>query len=431
MNKERGSVVIIVSFCIVLFITILAFIVNVGYLSATKNIYENAAEAAAMAGAARLCDGDAIDVAKQIAEENGAPQGSVTVTLGFYDEENEKFYPEGSGDYPEDEYNNAVLVSIQSTENTILGSFLGKEQTQVRAEAVAYAIPYGLLSLGTDSGQGIYTDMQWDDEHPPELQDMGIIYANNEIDFTKPPKLTGVNMVRAINSISNCPEGKLVTEEVHIPPIDWDKLREQAQENGKIITVDDFPSNEHYYDPDDPSTYREDSFGNRYVHDPRGYKLLLKGGDYGGRTYYISTENGNFGIHNEIYVQGQGETYATNLTIASEPNFLFERPMGGYLHLGGKSREDIVRIYCKENIGSPYVGFAQKMEGVIFYTEKDFRYRCSTSHPSPGDEDIQYMRVIAGGSIRLRGYYYAVGLTINGHFGPPCKPCVIRLGRLH
>jgi len=123
--------------------------------------------------------------------------------------------------------------------------------------------------------------------------------------------------------------------------------------------------------------------------------------------------------------------YSNYLTIASEPNFLFERPMGGYLHLGGKSREDIVRIYCKENIGSPYFAFHQKMEGVIFYTEKDFTYRCSSTHPSPGDEDIQYMRVIAGGRIRLRGYYYAVGLTINGHFGPPCKPCVIRLGRLH
>ncbi len=147
IRSQQGSVAVVVAFFLVGLLMMFAFVLNTGYLYGKKNTYQNAAEAAAMAGAARLCEGDAIDVAKQIAEENGVNPKYVEVQLGFYDVENEKFYPEGSSDYPEDEYNNAVLVSIQSTENTILGSFLGKEQTQAGALTVAYLKRYSIVSL--------------------------------------------------------------------------------------------------------------------------------------------------------------------------------------------------------------------------------------------------------------------------------------------
>ncbi|RLB34665.1 MAG: hypothetical protein DRH12_17270, partial [Deltaproteobacteria bacterium] len=84
LKSQKGSIAITAAIFIMAFITVLAFLVNAGYLYSEKSIYQNAAEAAAMAGAVRLCDGDAIGVAKQIAIENGAPQGSVSVTLGFY-----------------------------------------------------------------------------------------------------------------------------------------------------------------------------------------------------------------------------------------------------------------------------------------------------------------------------------------------------------
>jgi len=126
MKSQRGSIAIMAAIFMTVFIAVLAFMVNAGYLYGEKNRYQNAAEAAAMAGAARLCDEDAIEVATQIAMENGAPQGSVTGTLGFYDVESEQFYPEGSDEYPDGEYNNAVMVRIQRTENTIL-RFSGQE----------------------------------------------------------------------------------------------------------------------------------------------------------------------------------------------------------------------------------------------------------------------------------------------------------------
>jgi len=58
---------------------------------------------------------------------------------------------------------------------------------------------------------------------------MGMIHANNEINFIKPPVLTGSNRVAAVNSISNCPEEVSGTEDVNIPPVDWEWLQAEAR----------------------------------------------------------------------------------------------------------------------------------------------------------------------------------------------------------
>ncbi|RLB04025.1 MAG: hypothetical protein DRG83_05720, partial [Deltaproteobacteria bacterium] len=69
--SSSGSMAIVVAFGLVTLCSFLAFLLNTGLLYGNRNLYQNAAEAAAMAGAIRLCDEDTIDVARQIAIENG------------------------------------------------------------------------------------------------------------------------------------------------------------------------------------------------------------------------------------------------------------------------------------------------------------------------------------------------------------------------
>ena len=394
-----------------------------------------------MAGAVSLCDGDPEGVARQVAIDNGLPAAAITARVGFYDENDiymdfpayRDFVVEGGAGYPEDEFNNAVMVKLSATKETLMGGFVGKDEVTVGAAAVAYVTPYGLLSLGDEDGIGIKTDKKWEDAHPPELIEMGMIHANNEINFIEQPVLTGSNRVTAVSSISNCPEGVSGSEYVNIPPIDWDWLQAEAEDGGILITLDNFPVAPISYDADNPDTYKKDSYGNRYIHITRGYNIRLHDGDYGGVVYYISEEKGEFGIYNTVFVQGMGndkDTYATNFTIASEPAFVFERPMGGVLYLGGE-KDDTVRIYCKKDIGSANVGFNQRMRGVIFRAEKNFDIRSSSTHPSLDDPASNHkMRIIAGESIKLHGHDYPVGLILNGKFGPPCRPFRVSFGVL-
>ena len=432
-NNQSGSVAIIVALSMVVLITMFAFVIDAGYLYGQKNQYQNGVEAAAMAGAVSLCDADPEGVARQVAIDNGLPAGSITVQTGFYDENDlygdfgvyKNFVADEEAGYPEEEFNNAVMVKLNKNVDTLLGGFLGKDEVTMGAAAVAYVTPYGLLSFGDEDGMGIKSK-EWEDAHPLELIDMGMIHANNEINFIKPPVLTGSNRVTAVNDISNCAEGVSGAENVSIPPIDWDRLRAEAENGGLVITLDNFPVDPGYYDVNNSSTYKEDSYGNRYIHLPRWYSIRLHDGDCEGAVYYISEEKGNFGIFNTIYVRGMGNgvaTYVTNFTIASEPAFVFGSSGGGRLYLGGE-KDDIVRIYCKKDIGSAIAGFSQRMRGVIFRTEKNFDICSSPTHTSP-----HKMRIIAGESIKLYDYrYYPVGLILNGKFGPPCRPFRVSLG---
>jgi len=427
MNKERGSVVIIVSFCIVLFITILAFIVNVGYLSATKNIYENAAEAAAMAGVARLCDGDAIEVAKQIAKENGAPQGSVTVTLGFYDEENEKFYPEGS--IPEGEYKNAVKVSIQSTENTILGGFLGKEQTQVRGVAVAYLVMYGMLA-----GDGIVVgENSWGHRFysgQPEFKN-GDIHANGDINFRNNAPGIDEDTVRvtAHGTVTGYDLGISNADIVKLPPIDehLDRLREKAT---KILSESDFPFT------NDPTDLELGEDGNYYGYKGSTYYFAPHPGDHGGAIYYFefSDENSKLALANNF----GNDARVTNLIIATNRSVYRRRVSWDTKHQlwGGDGHTVLIVAKGDINFGNPgyiYTDSFWDFEGTIFWAGNNIYYRVGggAHNVTPQGEQRILVRMIAGKNISVtKNFIPWPSVQFDFKFGPPCPPCIIKLGRL-
>ncbi len=463
MNKERGSVVIIVSFCIVLFITILAFIVNVGYLSATKNIYENAAEAAAMAGALRLCDGDAIEVAKQIAEENGAPQGSVTVTLGFYDEENEQFYSEDSSDYPENEYNNAVMVSVSSDVSTILGTFLGKEKTKVLARAVAYAESCGFLALGENSEIRIGPGYSLGDQ--PLLKN-GAIYSNGDIKLARgatcyspvwhtshtyyPPAFENAELYahkQVLECYTTCSSGS-------IAKVQWDSCSESGRDNASsgatkfsgvrpcddafidslIQSLKDSPNvNVKIYKPDDAGTdnifFRAGSYGSNTCY---YFDLCAEKGARQDRVVYIfdAEDDG----HSMVWLK---EAYPRHGKYIENVTFITKLPVrldyDGEHHVGAEGDKQFILITSKD---LEIAGFNLFLEGAVFRIGGSFTM-CASSHLPTlwgGAPVPQKARIIADGNIYLwRGQTYAAGTwtgTIDFKFGPPCPVLKVHLGKL-
>jgi len=424
MNKERGSVVIIISFFIVIFITILGFIVNVGYLSATKNIYENAAEAAAMAGAARLCDGDDIvkAVAKQIAKENGVDPDHVTVHLGFYDVENEQFYPEGS--IPEGEYKNAVKVSIQSTENTILGSFLGKEQTQVRAVAVAYLVRYGMLALGEEEGDGIVVGQRstsfWNGE--PIFKN-GDIHANGDIIFRNnaPDIDEDTVTVTAHGTVTGYDLGISDADIVKLPPIDvyLDRLREKAT---KILSESDFPLSTNWEQGED---------GNYYRHLSSRYFFAPHPGDHGGAIYYFEFSNENSKL--ELANHFGNNARITNLIIATNRSVYFEPSQhSGSQSWGGNGHTVLIVAKGDIDLGSWPMFYSDSychFEGTIFWAGNNIYYLTGAGHDVHAT-GIRLLRMIAGRKIIIVGETTVFPLQFDFKFGPPCPPFIVKLGRV-
>ena len=419
----------------------MGFIVNVNYLSATKNIYENAAEAAAMAGAARLCDGNATEVAKQIAQENGVDPDHVTVQLGFYDVENEKFYPEGSDDYPEDEYNNAVLVSIQSTENTILGSFLGKEQTQVRAEAVAYLKRYSMVSLN-ENGEIRLRATSFNN---------GNIYANGDIKMAAPPQRPQFNNVNlfAGGEVLECPR-KTVQFGMPTNEIDWERGLPISLGNTfpNSPLIDDIkPLNEEYFNhlknKADVVYHISDAGSDNIFYGECAPPLVPPvhayffdlTGDHSSRVTYFFDASGvdEFGNPVVAYISAQpnclgssidhpspngGSDIVKNITFIARCPIIVDNVRTDIpTHFGGENDKQVIIISLSD---ITVYNSDLSLEGAYFRCGGDFRIA-----PSHGSSDYNRMRAIADGNIEIN--YIS---QYDFLFGPPCPPSIPKLGKL-
>ncbi len=84
VKHEDGQVLVIVALLMVVLVSFAALIVDVGAMYLTKRNMQNAADAAALAGAQRLPNvSTAISTAKNYAELNGAEQLNTTVTTPY------------------------------------------------------------------------------------------------------------------------------------------------------------------------------------------------------------------------------------------------------------------------------------------------------------------------------------------------------------
>jgi len=245
-KNNRGNIAIIVAISLTVLIGMLALVVDGGWLYLTKNKWQNGVEAAALAGAIHLCD-DPEGIARQIAQENGLPstvEEGLTVHVGYYDEADQygdfsvykDFVAEGDADYPAEEYNNAVMVSLNADISTFLAGIFGKEEVDVSAKAVAYAERYGMLALNNDSEIRIGPG---DESLKPILKN-GAIYSNGDIKLGKgvecctwmgcstyyAPEFENANLY-AQNQVLECD----TSCDGSTPVVDWNSGTQSSREN--------------------------------------------------------------------------------------------------------------------------------------------------------------------------------------------------------
>ena len=440
IRSQQGSVAVVVAFSLVALLMVFAFVLNAGYLYGEKNKYQNGVEAAAMAGAVNLCDGDSDwvkGVARQVAIDNGLPMEAVEVKVGFYDERDlygnfpvykDFVWEEGAG-YPEDEFNNAVMVKLDVTEETLMGGFVGKDEVTVGAAAVAYLQRYGMLALGEEDGDGIFILNSYKilKNGQPQLEN-GNIHANGDIIFNNGnPGINPADVtVSACGTVSGYDEGISNAAPVHIAPVHvyLEKLYGMAT---AIFTTSDFP-----LVPREPDTC--DTIENEYglyatcfpgVTGIIKRQFFPKPIDHEGGIYYFDLDDqSSFEVH-----INQG-TDTTNMTVASNQSIklIAGEDAGGHAHCGNPGNE--VRIISKKDI-TIFSDSSMHFRGTVVWAGNKVIYWLGASHVFLGSQSI---RMIADRSIEMDTRSWApfmVEREFNFNFGPPCPPFIVRFGVLN
>jgi len=174
-RNQHGAVAVSVALLLVVLLAVMALAMDTSYLYLKKSSYQNGVEAAALAGVRQLCDGDWEEVTRQVAEANGVPSDSISLTVetGFYDELNE--FSGNLGEYkdfgppPSGRYINAVHVRLSHS----LPSLTGMNATAtVAAEAVAYLKRIDIASLDPDGVIHLGHNSVWEDT---------VFFANGDI----------------------------------------------------------------------------------------------------------------------------------------------------------------------------------------------------------------------------------------------------------
>ena len=465
-NYEHGSIVLVVAFFMTALLMMLALVIESGYLFSTKRSIQNCVDAAAMAGALHLCDGDPEASARRVLTQNLFPGKTavedpvsgddfpknyeVEITRGYYDENDayddflvyKEFAGEGEPDFPAEEYVNAVNVSLTVRESLLLGDIGETKNVDVHVASVAFRRRFGILSYGEAHMSVIRTTHTWRRDQLV-LKNMGGIHANGDIKFIEPVEVTGDTLVTAGGRIVNCRIGLQNAPPVlDVRPIDWEYMRA----NATVYTVDQWPKTDEHKFPCEnevPADYGNTLY--RKGKDDPGftpqYVFGLHPGDHHGRVYYFSNANApdNATLFlNRICSEQHYNAY--NFTIASEINIDFHNGELSEIYLGGKGKK-AVSIFCKKDMGrfAPAADTGQlppnTLKGVSFRTEQNF-YARIVGHDNPFDPNPElsnYVNILAEGSIYFTSTlqpHSRKTYILNGTFGPPCGAALLMHGRL-
>jgi hypothetical protein len=154
LKSQSGSFAVIMALSLMFLVSVLAFVLDLGYFVKEKGRYQACADAAALAAADNLCYGKAEEMAQRVAFDRDTllPDDFLEVEYGFYDaydeynddfSEYKNFAPESSGEFPGTE-SNAVMVTIGSLKvDSLTGLNKSKE---IKAAAVAYLPRIGMVA---------------------------------------------------------------------------------------------------------------------------------------------------------------------------------------------------------------------------------------------------------------------------------------------
>ena len=435
LGNERGSVAVVTAVSLFVLVGVMAFTFDTGYLYLQKNRYQNAVEAAALSGTLSLCEdpeGTALEVLKESLfggrwPEAAMPEGWVTV--GRYDERSGRFW--SLAELDDEEYENAVKVTITVDEQNLVPLPPFDGSLTIAVSALAFKEPYGLLACGEPGDE---PNIETRDKYPagsPIFENMGRLHANGDMRFVGDPTIRGDTRASASGMVVNLSAATEGAEMVRDDrPLDWDALRAKAEASGRVFRMSDFPKR----NEETPDKNYLEYDGNRCYAvkaDGKGFAFGLHAGDHGGAVYYISAEGFLDFPPEEYYISITGineeqNSRITNFVVASEIPLSFANPMGRHT-LGGPG-EQMAYIYCKQAIGDSTATLTNFLHGgVIYRTEKDFNARMPWW--TSANQATYHMRVIARGAILLYGgrNLNAVRTTLDGGFGPPCGPGILRL----
>ena len=483
-RKEDGAVSIVVAISLFVLLGFLALVLDGGYLYATKNKYQNAVEAAALAGSIHLCGEDPVLTAREIAKANGIPyteEEGLDVALGFYDEHDRyedfgvyKDFVEDPDpntsrneavDAPNEDpvHNNAVMVSLNGHVQTALAGFLGYNVVQVSTAAVAYLERYLMVSLEEDErsggittiSKGIVGQRSWDwidgGENPnpdqPQFRN-GDLYSNSDMEFFSGKTCDGPSFINS-NAYAHGKvyPGRFGTDGVPLlvlPKIDWQDLKEAAESYGKVIDLAFFQNL--------PRTARDtreglDRFGNCYRCNLEGENPYFcpRPGDHDGRIYYVTEDVGEsiWIGYTQCDMLYSSEYGVTNLALAFRSGSIGFDHGDPLIMWGGEEPAEMVRFYSGADLmlggvsENDYASDAGNiLKGAVFLAEGDFGYRPSGGFGTASDTETRLLRVVAGKRIILAGYegyiahYDRYPVEFDANFGPPCPPSAARLGQL-
>ncbi|PIE73712.1 MAG: hypothetical protein CSA20_01940 [Deltaproteobacteria bacterium] len=428
LSEQKGGVAVIVAMLMMFLLGVMAFALDSGYLYMEKNSYRNAVDIAAMAGAGALCSGDFNDIRERvqhIAEENGLDldEGTLTVTIGYYDEnkvydnfeEYKDFIADPDNLSAENEgvsnlygsgyqYNNAVLVEYSTEVKSLTGGLAGKDTTTVNTAAVAYLVRYGIII--EDDGYNNLT-------HPgnPVFHNT-TLHANGDVTFSGGEAFDGEYRITATGSISNCPGTCFnVDEKVVTPPLDvvLDELKEQARNEGT------------YYETSSPTL---GNFGDLNIYGALAL-IFPRPGDYGGAVFFLSDVGGQVSRLEILYHKDISPGDATSFTLATDikdvhiTHYMF---VADPLNYGGKWG-DTVSFYSAGTLTFYPVKNGNQCNGCFFRCEK-FIYKTGV-WLFPSWVVTQYLRVVADkiDFTPIDNYH-----ALDAHFGPPCPPYIVKLG---
>ena len=442
LSAEDGSAVLVVALMLSVLILIFGFVVRTGYSVARKHSFQAGLDAAALAGARSLCDGNPAAVARQVAVENGLPDSDdLTVQLGFYDElgiypvftQFSDFEPDpvpetpyvnegvariSDGDY---HYNNAVMVSVDTKTDDPTGG-LGGGAVRTRDYAVAFLERYGMIT-----GEDGFSVEPYAGQNPHFLNT--VIHSNGNIQFNGTERFSGDCRVNATGAVDNCSIGCWAgAPEREVKPLDlvMEKLRAQAEAAGTLIDTSQWVADNIWHPTPFGHYMRPNSWS--------PYRIRLAERPHDGAVYFLTTPQTGSLSTIEVRPNESNVDAATGFTIATDASLLrfkLDSPLPTVL-LGGEGEDTALFYAAQEILFDPSYGSNSRdfiCKGVFF------RCREFTFHGAKTDQ-IQKMRIVAD-AILLDGDSgfgpnptpYATQ-TFEGLFGPPCPPHFVRLGSL-
>ena len=320
-DNERGNVVVVaaLSMTIVLFFAALA--IDLGFLTMEKDNFQNKIEAAVESGVRVLHQDLALPYASAFSEcleSLEANRETITAQVlsshyhpGFYDYKDEypdfptykQFASEPNGEMPAGENANAVaIIGLIKSVDTLEIKPTASDSGQVSASAVAYGKNYTFLAL--DNGAEAMTWGGFFDPTRLFRYVNCVIGSNGDITFHGDDTFDHT-LIEAVGSVSTTkgdpPPDYRQVPKIRVPAIDWDRLRQAAQLNGKVYNpqswTDEWQSDEYgnFFRRDDLIV--ADSWMGpgytyiQYLFLPHGEDLdglYSTSGDHQGRTYFFN-----------------------------------------------------------------------------------------------------------------------------------------------